>query len=82
MLFKLKKRLKRYLNQIHLQKIENIQCQNGKLLSNFVNKNNPEFQVFSQFGEDGIIEYLIQLVKPVNKNFLEFGVEDYNESNT
>ena len=41
-----------------------------------------EFQVYSQFGEDGIIQWLIHNVEIKNKTFIEFGVEDYSESNT
>lgn len=41
-----------------------------------------EFQVYSQFGEDGIIQWLIHNVDIKNKTFIEFGVEDYTESNT
>ena len=41
-----------------------------------------EFKVFSQFGDDGIIQYLINHVKPSVDTFIEFGVEDYEESNT
>ena len=41
-----------------------------------------EFQVYSQFGEDGIIQWLIHNVEIENKTFIEFGVEDYSESNT
>jgi hypothetical protein len=41
-----------------------------------------EFQVFSQWGEDGIIQYLISKVPIENEIFVEFGVEDYTESNT
>jgi hypothetical protein len=41
-----------------------------------------EFSVFSQFGEDGIVEYLAQRVPVENETFVEFGVEDYSESNT
>lgn len=41
-----------------------------------------EFQVFSQFGEDGIIQWLIHNVELNNKIFVEFGVENYMESNT
>jgi hypothetical protein len=41
-----------------------------------------EFKVFSQWGEDGIIEYLINKLPIENKFFIEFGVENYNESNT
>ncbi len=41
-----------------------------------------EFRVFSQFGEDGIIQYLIGKVPMEHDVFVEFGVEDYRESNT
>jgi hypothetical protein len=41
-----------------------------------------EFRVFSQFGDDGIIQYLVQKMQIGNKTFIEFGVEDYKESNT
>ncbi|SKB93619.1 hypothetical protein [Daejeonella lutea] len=41
-----------------------------------------EFRVFSQFGDDGIIQYLTQNIDIPHKTFIEFGVEDYFESNT
>lgn len=41
-----------------------------------------EFCVFSQWGDDGIIQYLISKIEIPNKIFIEFGVEDYRESNT
>jgi len=41
-----------------------------------------EFKVFSQAGEDGIIQYLVSRVPIVNRTFIEFGVESYVESNT
>lgn len=41
-----------------------------------------EFQVFSQWGDDGIIQYLIKKLEIPNKTFIEFGVENYKESNT
>lgn len=41
-----------------------------------------EFRVYSQFGEDGIIQYLIERAKVTSDVFVEFGVEDYRESNT
>jgi hypothetical protein len=40
------------------------------------------FKVFSQFDEDGIIQYLIKKLPIENKTFIEFGVETYEESNT
>lgn len=43
-----------------------------------------EFQVFSQWGEDGIIQYLIGKVEvpTMAQRFVEFGVADYRESNS
>lgn len=61
---------------------------NGKLLSELNSKKNistldeVEFQVFSQRGEDGVIQYLINKIDIPNKIFVEFGVETYTESNT
>jgi hypothetical protein len=41
-----------------------------------------EFRVFSQWGEDGIIQYLLEQVPVERPIFVEFGVENYTESNT
>ena len=41
-----------------------------------------EFRVFSQWGEDGLIQYLIRRVPVARPIFVEFGVENYTESNT
>ena len=41
-----------------------------------------EFQVYSQWGEDGIIDWLISKFPQIPKNFLEIGTQDYKESNT
>ncbi len=38
--------------------------------------------MFSQFGEDGIIQWLVQRVPIDEQTFVEFGVGDYSESNT
>jgi len=38
--------------------------------------------VFSQWGEDGIIQYLISRLPWKIRFFVEFGVQDYSESNT
>ena len=40
-----------------------------------------EWKVFSQWGEDGIIQFLVREVEIKNKTFIEFGVEDFLESN-
>jgi len=41
-----------------------------------------EFRVFSQWGEDGILQHLLRHVSVSRKIFVEFGVENYTESNT
>ncbi|MEO6407254.1 MAG: hypothetical protein ABIO45_00680 [Burkholderiaceae bacterium] len=41
-----------------------------------------EFRVFSQWGEDGIIQFLVARVPIERRIFVEFGVENYTESNT
>jgi hypothetical protein len=41
-----------------------------------------EYQVFSQWGEDGIIDWLISRLPGINHSFVEFGVQNYRESNT
>jgi hypothetical protein len=46
------------------------------------NFNDYEFKIFSQFGDDGLIQYLIKHLKIENEVFIEFGVGDYSESNT
>lgn len=40
-----------------------------------------EFKVFSQWGEDGIIQHLTKVVPIADRSFIEFGVEDFHESN-
>ncbi len=40
-----------------------------------------EFKVFSQFGEDGIIEWLVSRLPGIPQSFIEFGVQDFSESN-
>jgi len=40
-----------------------------------------EFKIFSQWGEDGVIQYLTQNLFIANRTFIEFGVEDFAESN-
>ncbi|MDD2714821.1 MAG: hypothetical protein PHW04_02885 [Candidatus Wallbacteria bacterium] len=61
----------------------------GKLLSENVKSrkhvksiSEVEFKVFSQFGDDGIIQWLISNLEFSHNTFIEFGVEDYRESNT
>ncbi len=41
-----------------------------------------EFQVFSQSGQDGIIQHIIRNIDVPQTTFVEFGVQDYREANT
>ena len=41
-----------------------------------------EFRGFSQWGEDGILDWLVERLPGIPGTFIEFGVEDYRESNT
>lgn len=41
-----------------------------------------EFKVFSQWGDDGVIEWLVEHLSPLPQTFIEFGVENYSEANT
>jgi hypothetical protein len=41
-----------------------------------------EYRVFSQWGEDGIIDWLTGIVPIERRVFVEFGVQDYTEANT
>jgi hypothetical protein len=48
---------------------------------NSLNIQDYEFKIFSQWGEDGIIQHLLDVVEVKNKTFIEFGVESFKESN-
>lgn len=60
----------------------------AKILAHFNRSENvnvlcdAEYQVFSQWGEDGIIDWLISRLPGINHSFVEFGVQNYRESNT
>lgn len=41
-----------------------------------------EFRVFSQWNDDGIIQFLVQYLDIKPHTFVEFGVEDYKEANS
>lgn len=61
-----------------LGRIENRQCSaNG---ADTIAAN--EFKVYSQWGEDGIVQFLLRHVPITRRVFVEFGVQDYTESTT
>lgn len=85
---KLIEKLKNILSDIKFIKYENSETKLliGSLLSKNVQNvksfKEAEFKVFSQFGDDGIIQYLISKLNISVEKFVEFGVENYEESNT
>lgn len=77
------------LTNMQPETIDELKLLTGRLLANQVRATakslrDAEFRVFSQFGDDGIIQYLIaRLGIPAElSTFVEFGVQDYSESNT
>lgn len=78
------------VNNLEMEKLLlDIKLQNGRMWSQLLSQNKDikslhetEFKVFSQWGDDGIIQYLVNYLDIENKIFVEFGVEDYLESNT
>ena len=84
-----KKKLKNIMGIEELnEKIDNNIFLNGKILieSNLKNYSKSiekqNVKVFSQSGEDGIIQYIVSKINTKNKKFVEFGCEKYSESNT
>jgi hypothetical protein len=60
--------LSQVLTELHAQR-------KGGALNDF------EFSVFSQWGEDGILQHLARHLVVSNRTFVEFGVEDFREAN-
>ena len=58
--------------------------ENRKIYDTIQNIQEVDFKIFSQNGEDGVIDYLLTKLKliPNSTNFVEIGVGDYRESNT
>ena len=89
----LKKFLKRGIYTLYRlqENVDDSKVLQGKILAE-LNKNRShlfkeniqqaEFKVFSQWGDDGIIEFLVSYLNIPEKSFIEFGVEDFTESNT
>jgi hypothetical protein len=81
-------RAQRLITDLVREEGEQLKLQVGSLQSRFVQQatyqslQDAEFKVFSQNGEDGIIQYLLSKVSIGTPTFVEVGVEDYSESNT
>jgi hypothetical protein len=69
------------------EKIDQLKMNQGLILSmmkeaqHSKNLKDHEFKVFSQWGEDGIIQRLSKIVAIKNRTFIEFGVESFFEAN-
>jgi hypothetical protein len=83
------KRLFSFLRELAhgVRNSERNSLQNGKILTLISNSRQSndlqdfEFSIFSQWGEDGILQKLIDVTPIANKTFIEFGVENFLESN-
>src|SRR5258706_13307938 len=62
------------LGKLHAERV--------KAIGRIANLREVEFKVFSQFGDDGIIQWLARHLDLPSRTFIEFGVENYRESNT
>jgi hypothetical protein len=69
------------------ERLDEMKINQGLILSalnetrNSTNLADYEFKVFSQWGEDGIIQYLSKAIEMKHKTFIEFGVESFMEAN-
>lgn len=73
--------------QMHLHQETNLlligrMLSEGNKLKSISSLEEVEFKVFSQWGDDGIIQWLISNIHIPHKTFIEFGVANYEEANT
>jgi hypothetical protein len=86
------RRFKKRISQIDelIRRVDDLQKAVGRVEGRQLSASNGsyrslqdfEFKVYSQWGEDGIIQFLVRNVPIENRKFVEFGVQDYKESNT
>jgi hypothetical protein len=69
------------------RRLDEIKINQGRILAalnrdaGYPSLDGYSFKVFSQWGEDGIIQFLTEALSVQNRTFIEFGVEDFSESN-
>ena len=85
----IKKYIAKILRRMFEEEIEKKLILKAKRLSLIHNKikkiknlSEVEFQVSSQWGEDGIIDWIFNKFSKLPKTFIEIGTQDYRESNT
>jgi hypothetical protein len=77
----------RHILSMLQNQLDEVKVNQGRILSILNNQNTSqrlqdyEFKIFSQWGEDGIIQHLTRVIEIKNKTFIEFGVEDFFEAN-
>jgi hypothetical protein len=59
-----------------------IAANQGMALPRIRHLGDVEFRVYSQWGEDGIIDWLCGKLPDIPRSFIEFGVESFAEANT
>lgn len=72
-------KLDRQLDQVQINQGRILAALNQNMYSSELS--DYEFKVFSQWGEDGILQFLTSNLKIKNKTFVEFGIETFHESN-
>ncbi|MFZ2058207.1 MAG: FkbM family methyltransferase [Acidimicrobiales bacterium] len=72
--------LERTLDRLAVQHGQSMSWRNAE--RNDLKFNDAEFSIFSQWGEDGIVQYLIKRTQLGERSFVECGVGDYTEANT
>lgn len=75
-----------YLNRVQAEAAERSLILQGRIAARGIPDRlhslaDAEFSVFSQWGEDGIIDWLVRQVPMPNTRFIEFGVESFREAN-
>ena len=70
---------KKYIGQLLIW-LQEEKIKNSKI----IDLSTVEFSIYSQFGQDGILNYLINTLNiPIEyQTFIEFGVENYEEATT
>jgi hypothetical protein len=69
------------------RQVDEIKINQGRILATMQRElrlpslSDYEFKVFSQWGEDGILQHLTTHLAIEHRTFIEFGVEDFHESN-
>ena len=89
MINKIKKFFASVLKRIFFEEIDKKLLLEGKKISllnkkikKIENLSDVEFKVYSQWGEDGIIDWITNKFPTLPKSFLEIGTENYLEANT